>query len=157
AVFWQIGYGNGRLASGEPQDSLGTGMSDPATFNGNDNGLFVVDLADARLAIGSSLVPPGALCLDRNNWGDTGVDGCCDDVRDPNQPAADDDLLNPIIAVYRPYYGNSYLLDWVQDYPMATLLTEGSGRFFAFAAVATSPRAGASDARPGDYRFGLVS
>src|SRR5262250_1911341 len=44
AVFWQVGFGNNTLNTG--QGTAGTGNSGSTTFNGNDNGLLAIDLVD---------------------------------------------------------------------------------------------------------------
>jgi hypothetical protein len=169
AVFWQIGFGNQRLSSG--LGSAGTGVSGPAVFNGNDQGRFAITLRDAAAATQQGQVPAGALCLSDNNWGNFGLDGCCDNPRDPGQPFAADGLLNPYYDVYaaRNGYPGAYSLDWQQDYPMAVLLKTDAGDWFAFAAVATLDRGNAGgdgpcsvapgtnpaacDFRPGYYDF----
>jgi hypothetical protein len=158
--FFQVGFGNSTVSTGQPGTSLGTGMTGLTTFNGNDNGLFGVDLTDAAVVIGDSRVPAGALCLRSNNWGNAGIDGCCDNNRDQVQQFGNDDILNPEYDVYysRAFnYGGYASLDWVQDYPMAILLTEAGGNHFAFAAVATMARSGANDLRKGFYAFNDVS
>ncbi len=156
AAFWQIGFGNGALNTGMPGSSYGNGMTGPSTFNGNDSGIFAVDLADAPTAIGDSRVPAGALCLRSNNWGNAGIDGCCDNYRTMLINMGDDDILNPLYHVYYArafgYYGYASL-DWVQDYPMGVLLTESGGHYFAVAAVATMERTGPTDVRVGFYNF----
>jgi hypothetical protein len=159
ATFWQIGYGNQGLASG--LGSNGTGNSGPTTFNGNDAGLWAVDLVNARSFINDTRVPPRALCLRNNNWGNFGIDGCCDNFRDTSLPGGtgDDGILNPEYNVY--YQRNGYpgvgSQDWIVDYPMGVLLRESSGHYYAVAAVASSPRSGPSDVRAGDYNFKDVS
>jgi hypothetical protein len=156
ATFWQIGFGNGALNTGLPGTSTGTGMTGPATFNGNDSGIFAVDLVDAQTAIGNPLVPAGAVCLRNNNWGNAGIDGCCDNWRTTLIQMGNDDILNPEYHVYYArafgYYGYASL-DWVQDYPTGVLLTESGGHYFAAAAVASMARTGPTDVRPGYYNF----
>jgi len=159
-VWWQIGFGNEILNTG--LGSNGTGNSDATTFNGNDSGGFTPDLVDARASLGGDArVPQGALCLRNNNFGNSGVDGCCDNFRDPNLPGGtgDDGYLNPEFNVY--YWQDLHYLvpsnDWVVDYPMGALLRETSDNFFAVAAVATSPRTGPSDFGRGDFNFKQVS
>ena len=160
SAFFQIGFGNNTVSTGLPGTSLGTGMTGLATFNGNDNGLFGVDLADAASTIGDASIPAGAVCLRSNNWGNAGIDGCCDNNRDQTQAFGNDDILNPEYNVYysRAFgYAGYASLDWVQEYPMGVLLTEGSGNHFAIAAVATAARTGPNDLRKGDYNFKNVS
>jgi hypothetical protein len=154
AVFWQIGFGNATLNTG--LGSLGTGNSDPATFNGNDSGLAAVDLADARAATGSAAVPPGSVCLRNNNWGNFRIDGSCDNHRTALLLAINnDDILNPYYDVYyaRNGYPGRYSLDWQQDYPMAALLKTLDGRFFAFAAVSTMNRGNQGNGEDGPCNF----
>jgi len=157
ARFFQLGFGNGTLETG--LGTAGTGMSSFSEFNGNDNGQYTVDLADALAVIGDSRVPAGSLCLRSNNWANAGVDGCCDNPRSQAQPFSDDGILNPEYNVaYKRNYGYEYAsLDWVQDYPLAVLLTEASGSSFALAAVATGARSGPSDVLKGEYNFKAVS
>ncbi len=169
-VFWQIGFGNQSLNSG--QGTSGTGNSAGTTFNGNDQGTAVVHLREARAATGSASVPLGAICLGANNWGNSGIDGCSDNPRSLSQFFADDDILNPYYGVsQKRNYGQPgvYSLDWQQDYPVAVLLREPSGSFFAVAAVASEFRnntggngpcatppgtnVAACDVRPGSYKF----
>jgi subtilisin family serine protease len=149
AVFWQLGFGNNALNTG--LGSTGTGNSALNTFNGNDSGLAAVDLAEARTATGDALIPPGAFCLRNNNWGNAGIDGCCDNDRGTTLPINNDDVLNPYYDVYyaRNGYPGRYSLAWQQDYPMAVLLRESSGRYFAFAAVAAAGRGNTGDGQNG--------
>lgn len=158
-VFWQIGFGNNMLNTA--QGSNGTGNSGPSTFNGNDSGNWAVDTADALSVIGDSRIPAGALCLRNNNFGNAGIDGCCDNFRDTSLPGGtgDDGILNPIYNVYyaRNGYPGMASQDWVVDYPVAVLFTESSGNFFAAAAVATMPRTDVNDVRVGFYNFKDVS
>jgi len=142
AVFWQIGFGNQSLNNGG--GSGGTGISGVSTFNGNDQGQFAPDIRDARAATGDPNVPLGAVCFSSNNWGNSGVDGCCDNDRTTSLMSNKDDTLNPYydvyLSAYGPYYQGIYSLDWQQDYPMAVLLKNQDNKFFAFAAVSTLNR-----------------
>lgn len=141
AIFWQIGFGNQTLNNG--QGSNGTGMAGATVFNGNDQGNLLVDLADAAAALRNPAIPPGATCLRNNNWGNSGVDGCCDDDRaGATLTYSDDGILNPYYAVDEAKNQNQgiYSLTWQQDYPMAVLLKTQDGRWFALAAVATISR-----------------
>jgi len=155
-VFWQIGYGNDKLNNST--GAAGTGIGGGGTFNGNDQGLWPVDLADARIAIGSNTPPAGSLCLRSNNWANSGVDGCCDNPRDAALPITKDSILNPL---YNVNYVRNYSYDpnthpsnnWVQDSPMAALLRESNGHYFAVAAQSTLVRTSVQDARPGFYNF----
>lgn len=158
-VFWQLGYGNNTLNTG--LGNTGTGNSGSTTFNGNDNGLWVPDLLDARAAIGDSRAPVGGLCLNsNNNWADFGVDGCSDNFRDPTLPGGtgDDGVLNPLYDVYfaRSGYPGVASNDWVVDSPMAVLLKESTGHYFAFAVTSTTARLGPTDVRSGDYNFKYI-
>lgn len=157
ATFFQVGFGNATITSG--QGTNGTGMQNLTTFNGNDSGQFPVDVGNAATIIGDSRVPAGALCLRSNNWGNAGIDGCCDNTRDPSQPFSDDDILNPLYNVYYSRaFGYTYASnDWVQDGPMLALLTEANGNWFAMAAVATIERTGPTDIRRGEYNFKEIS
>jgi len=160
ATFWQVGFGNGSLNDGS--GSSGTGIGAGGNFNGNDNGVFGIDLADARTATGSSVPPVGAVCLRNNNWGNTGIDGCCDNPRDATLPLSKDGVLNPL---YNVNYVRNYSYDpttvpdntWVQDSPMAALLRESTGSYFAVVAVSTLTRTGIGDQRPGYYNFKEVN
>jgi len=168
STFWQVGYGNRTLNTG--LGTSGTGIGGGA-FNGNDNGILPPDLSDARTAIGSSAPPAGALCLRNNNWANTGVDGCCDNPRDPNNlfGTEDDNILNPLYNVYAvrsltdpntalPYNPVDVPSnDWVQDSPMMALLSESTGSYFAVAAIATHPRSGVGDVLAGFYAFNEVT
>ncbi|MBI3447626.1 MAG: hypothetical protein HY049_01705 [Acidobacteria bacterium] len=155
--------------------SSGTGNSALNDFNGNDTGIFAVDVRDARVTTGQPGVPAGSLCLSSNNWANSGVDGCADDLRNAALAVADDGDLNPYYDVNfsRTYSAKGYYsLSWQQDYPMAALLeTAPDARYFAIAAVATLNRgntggngpcapagqtgtnAAACDVRPGFYSF----
>lgn len=158
-VFWQIGFGNATLNSG--LGSNGTGNSGPTTFNGNDNALFTPDVVNARTTLGNPAIPAGSVCFRNNNWGNTNVDGCCDDFRDTSLPGGtgDDGVLNPEYDVY--YARNGYpgipSDDWKVDYPMGFLLKESTGHWFAVAAVGTTPRTGPTDVRVGDYNLKYVN
>lgn len=142
ALFWQIGFGNNTSNTG--QGSTGTGNSGTAanTFNGNDQGIIKVDLASAPDLLMDPNIPSGAVCLAVNNWGTLGTDGCCDNPRDLSLAPADDGILNPYYDVYASSTGDlgRYSRSWIQDYPMAVLLEEPSGAFFALAAVASAGR-----------------
>jgi hypothetical protein len=146
-AFWQIGFGNDTSNNGLGTTGTGNSGSLATTFNGNDGGTVKVDLISARAIIGDTRVPNGALCLGNNNWGNTGVDGCCDNVRDTgvSMPGGltNDDILNPYFNAYYSASGvrGVYSIIWQQDYPMAFLLKDTTGRYFAYAAVATLYRA----------------
>jgi len=159
SAFWQIGYGNNTLNTG--LGSSGTGMSGLTTFNGNDSGNWNLELVDARARLNDTRVPLGALCLSNNNWGNAGIDGCSDDFRDPGLPGGtgDDGILNPLYDVYyaRNGYPGQASNGWVVDYPIAVLLKEASGHWFAIAAVATMPRTGPDDLRVGDFNFKWIA
>jgi len=157
-AFWQIGYGNGNLNDGS--GTSGTGNGSGGAFNGNDNGAFPVSLEDARTSIGSTVPPAGSLCLRNNNWANTGVDGCCDNPKDSALTLSKDGILNPLynVAYVRNYSydandPNSASTAWVQDSPMAALLRETTGSYFAVVAVTTMQRTSQGDPRPGFYNF----
>ena len=151
AVFWQIGFGNNTLNSGQGTD--GTGVQSKSNFNGNDNGLFKPDVADAcaRFCGNGFPFPQGSICLASNNWANTGIDGCCDDTRSavafsyynsytgygPYNYPNDDNYLNPYLALYFKSIGYPGYLSYasIQDYPMAVLLKTPDQKFFAIAAV----------------------
>jgi hypothetical protein len=156
-VFWQIGYGNAIVNNGV--GSSGTGVGPAGVFSGNDSGLRPVTLRDAGRSIGDPNVPRGALCVDPLNWSDEGVDGCCDNVRDPNQVASADAILNPQFDPRSEPKDGVFVrtLEKIQDYPMAVLLREDTGRYFAAAVVATSERGESlEEYSPGDFSFADV-
>jgi hypothetical protein len=141
AVFWQIGFGNNSLNTGT--STTGTGNSGPFTFPGNDSGLLMPQILEAQPLEPGMGIPPGALCLSSNNWGNAGADGCCDNHRNLSQSFGDDAILNPYYHLYyaRGFgYPGYYSLDWQQDYPVAVLLTEETATFFALAVVASISR-----------------
>lgn len=156
AVFWDVGFGNKNLNTGVGLD--GTGFAAKA-FNGNDNGLFTVNVLDAASSFPGQGFPPGSLCLGNNNWGNADVDGCNDNPRDTNLAFNDDDLLNPLFDVEANNNGYPGVPDsrWIQDGPLGVLLTESTGHHFALAAVANTPRQGAFDVTPGQYDLSFVS
>jgi hypothetical protein len=142
AVYWQIGFGNRTLNTG--LGNSGTGNSGLTTFNGNDSGLGTVEVGDARRVTNNTSIPTGAVCLRNNNFGNSGIDGCCDNdrstiVQAPNK----DEILNPYFNVYYSDAGEPgiYSRYWIQDYPIALLLTTSDKRWFSFAAVTTMDRA----------------
>ncbi len=141
AAFWQIGFGNAAANSGE--GTVGIGVFPAGVFNGNDSGLLRVPLVDAPGAVRDARVPAGSVCLGPANWANVGVDGCCDDVRDPNMLGPSEDILNPYFdpRVFRKEHRIEKTGDRVQDYPVAVLLTEETGRYFAVAAVASAAHA----------------
>ncbi len=155
-VFWSIGFGNGTLNTGGGLD--GTAFNAKA-FNGNDSGTFAMNILDAAATFPTQSFPPGSLCLGSNNWGNSGVDGCCDHPRDTSLPFNDDDLLNPAFDVEANNNGFPGVADtkWVQDAPLGVLLTEGTGHYFALAAVASVARTDAFDVRQGFFRMADVS
>jgi hypothetical protein len=146
-VFWQIGFGNNLLNNGAGSAGTGNSGTTAATFNGNDAGTTRVDVVAARAITGDTRIPNGSLCLGNNNWGNSGVDGCCDNPRDTGalMPGGltNDDVLNPFYNVYYARNGmpGIYSRVWIQDYPTAALLKDPTGRYFAFAVVATMDRA----------------
>ena len=159
AVFWQLGFGNNNLNTGN--GSQGTGNSGLTTFNGNDGGIKRIDLIEGRQL--DTRFPAGAVCLRNNNWGDSGIDGCADDDRTTALNTNNDDILNPYYSVYysRQSSPGYYSLNWHQDYPMAVLLKTNDGKFFAIAAVANERRGNTGNgdgiADPGENVFADVS
>jgi hypothetical protein len=158
-IFWQIGFGSRLINSGNQTN--GTGVEQGTTvFNGNDNGLFAVAIADAAAEFGPAgfPFPVGSVCLTSNDWGNAGVDGCNDNQRvqndfaydnqydgipaDPNLPIfypANDDILNPFFGLGGQGLGQ-YSIGSMQDYPTAVLLTTSDGAYFALAAVTNMNR-----------------
>jgi len=161
AVFWQIGYGNETVNDGT--GNTGTGIGPGGAFNGNDSGLFHVDLEDARQATGFSYgyfpnVPAGALCLSSNNWGNPLIDGCADNPRDAALPFSQDGILNANYDIYLVRFGGYSPASvpsqqWVQDSPMMVLLREPTASFLAVAAVSTYNRPATTFFPPGYYDF----
>jgi len=150
-TFWQLGFGNETANNGA--GSAGTGNSGLTYFNGNDHGLFSVDLKDARVGTADPTLPAGSICLSSNNWGNFGIDGCVDNVRTTSLLLADDGILNPYYDVHyaRDYFAPGYYsLASQQDYPMAILLkTLPDQKFFAVAAAATLNRGNAHNGQNG--------
>jgi hypothetical protein len=144
-VFWQMGFGNQTLNTG--LGSAGTGNSGLTTFNGNDQGLKTADFGEGNGITGLTVFPPGALCIGNNNWGDSGVDGCCDQNRSATHLIDKDGIINPAYDVYYARNGGpgytSY--EWYQDYPMALLAKTTSGKWFAIAAVSNMDRGNNGD------------
>jgi hypothetical protein len=158
AVFWQAGFGNQTLNDG--LGSAGTGIGGLGVFDGNDQGRWAVDLRDAHefLAPLYAAAPAaGSVCLRNNNWGNTGIDGCCDNPRDASLPYSLDGFLNPLfdVEVWNASQQTDFVAStrWIQDSPMMLLLREATGTSFAVAAVSTTPRTVLSDVRPGFYDF----
>jgi hypothetical protein len=156
AVFWQIGFGNAAISNG--RGSNGLGVAPAGTFNGNDSGLAELPLLSASRLLADARVPEGSLCLGPANWGSRGVDGCCDNRRDPAS-IRNDGFLNPYFdaGLFRSEGRFVRSLRRVEDYPMAVLLTEEMGLYFAVAAVAVASRGGdPEDLRPGNFTFADV-
>jgi hypothetical protein len=162
AVFWQIGYGNATVNNGS--GSSGTGIGSGGAFNGNDSGLFHVDLEDARQATGYSYgyfpnVPAGALCLvSDNNWGNPLIDGCADNPRDAALPFSQDGLLNTnydvnLVRSYGYAPASVPSEQWVQDSPIMLLLREPTSSYLAVAAVSSFNRASNNFFQEGYYDF----
>jgi len=156
ALFWQIGYGNALINNGS--GTGGVGIAPPGVFSGNDSGLFTVSLVDARKAIGDDRVPEGALCLGPANWENVGIDGCCDNARDPDMQQPMDGLLNPLFEPRSLIRLRSFEATGarIQDYPLGVLLREETLGYFAVAAVATMERSGLEDVRQGHYTLADV-
>jgi hypothetical protein len=160
-VFWQIGFGNNTLNTGD--GTSGTGVRSKKSFNGNDSGTFLVDLPDAEVTFPGTGFPAGSVCLGSNNWANAGIDGCCDNPR-YNGPflyynqynyfgyyqyyyggyayASDDHILNPYYGTYVASTGRPgfYSLGSMMDYPTAVLLKTPDLKFFAIAAVTNVDR-----------------
>lgn len=149
AVFWQIGYGNRAVNNGQGHN--GTGIAPAGVFSGNDSGLWKVPLIDPASIPGGEIFPQGALCLGPANWSNAGVDGCCDNRRYTGRGSAQDGFLNPNFDLRKLARQQVFELTDIkrEDYPMAVLLTEETGRWFAAAAVAPAPR---PDDRPDERR-----
>ncbi|MBI3447625.1 MAG: hypothetical protein HY049_01700 [Acidobacteria bacterium] len=156
ALFWQVGFGNAVVNNGD--GTGGAGIAPLGVFSGNDNGLWRVPLADARTALGDARVPEGSVCLASANWIDRGVDGCCDNMRDPEMLSAMDGFLNPLFdpRLLQKTGDLAPAPERLQDYPMAILLRDESSAWFAVAAVATAPRTGLGDIRQGAFSFGGI-
>ena len=150
-VFWGIGFGNGTINDGT--DYRGFGMTGKSTFNGNDNGIWTMDIIDTDTRFPGFGFPSGAKCLGSNNWANRGVDGCCDNPRDATQSFTDDNVLNPLydVAASRGGYPGVASTAWVQDAPMGVLLKESTGTWFAVAAVSSNKRSGPTDVIQGYY------
>jgi hypothetical protein len=128
-------------------------------FNGNDSGIFSLNILDAAASFPSENFPAGSLCLGSNNWGNSGVDGCPDNARDTVLAASDDDILNPLFDVEANRNGYPGVPDsrWIQDAPLGLILTEGTGHYFALAAVASMQRVDAFDVRQGFFRLAEIT
>jgi hypothetical protein len=155
-VFWQIGFGNATVSNGK--GSTGTAVAPVGVFYGNDRGLWDISMVSARAILKDSRVPEEALCLAPANWRNPGVDGCCDNARDPKRSRGDG-FLNPYFKIRERRQDEVIeTLENVQDYPMAVLLKEESGRYFALAAVAVTSRNGdPNDIRTGSYSLADVA
>lgn len=152
-IFWQFGFGNMNVNTG--LGNTGTAFASKA-FNGNDSGMFPVDLLDAAATFPTEGFPVGSVCLGSNNWANSGVDGCCDNAR-PATPFSysnyyaglgtylysnDDQLLNPYFGFFQANqnYPGYYSLASIMDYPTAVLLRLPGDAFFAIAAVQNMDR-----------------
>ena len=162
AVFWQVGFGNQTL--NDASGTAGTGIGAGGEFNGNDQGTFKPELRDAHgflSALSPNAPAAGAVCLRSNNWGNTGIDGCVDNPRDAALPDTFDGFLNPLfdVQVFLDSGQTEFVPSsrWIQDSPMMVLLREGTGQYFAVAAVSTLTRTNLDDVRPGFYDFTDVS
>ncbi len=161
AVFWQIGYGNASVNNSE--GTQGTGLGPPGVFSGNDSGLFEVPLIAAAPLVdpeGKAGVEPDALCLGPVNWGNRGVDGCCDNRRMDGPRAGQDRFLNANFDAELMDREGRYVpdLEGMTDHPMAVLLREETGRWFAVAAVAPFERpSDRPDIRSGHYSFAWIA
>ncbi|MCI0589720.1 MAG: hypothetical protein L0323_23125 [Planctomycetes bacterium] len=161
AVFWQIGFGNAAVNNAEGTN--GTGIGPPGVFSGNDSGLFDVPLIAAAPLVdpeGKIGVPEDALCLGPVNWANRGVDGCCDDRKIHGVRTGQDGLLNPNFDSEAMRRQDQFVPDLtaVIDHPMAILLREETGRWFAVAAVASMERASdGPDIRAGHFTLASVA
>ncbi len=153
-IFWQFGFGNMNVNTG--LGNTGTAFASKA-FNGNDSGMFPVDLLDAAATFPLEGFPLGSVCLGSNNWANSGVDGCCDNTR-PLAPfsyvnsydgvataylyANDDNILNPYFGFFQAgqAYPGYYSIASMMDYPTAVLLRLPGDAFFALAAVTNMDR-----------------
>ncbi len=153
-IFWQFGFGNMIVNTGLGND--GTAFTSKA-FNGNDSGMFPVDLLDAAATFPAEGFPQGSVCLGSNNWANSGVDGCCDNTR-PAAPFSytnnytpvgspytypnDDNILNPYFGFFQNTQGypGYYSLASIMDYPTAVLLRLPGDAFFAITAVTNMDR-----------------
>jgi len=152
--WWQIGFGNATVNSGAGTN--GTGFAN-TVFNGNDTGIITnsadLDVVDATQISG----PLGSTCFSSaTNWIAGGIDGCADNARDgatgtPYAYSRDDNALNKYFNGYG--VGNASTA-YLVDNPMAFLLKESSGRFFALAFLANLTRnQDASDPSEGSFQF----
>ncbi len=161
-VFWQFGFGNRSVNSG--LGNTGTGYASKA-FNGNDSGLFPLNLLDAAVAFPADGFPLGSVCLGSNNWATSGVDGCCDNTR-PAAPFSyfnsyndygpylysnDDNILNPYFGFFQASgnYPGYYSIASMMDYPTAVLLRLPGDAWFAIAAVTNMDRGNTGNAENG--------
>ncbi len=152
-VFWQLGFGNATLSTGLGTD--GTGFASKA-FNGNDSGSFPVDFLDAAVRFPLQGFPANSVCLGSNNWGNSGVDGCCDNPRPsslfpytnyysgygPYDYNNDDNILNPYFGTFQNTAGfpGYFSIASIMDYPTAVLARLPGDAFFAVAAVTNTDR-----------------
>ncbi len=161
ALFWQIGYGNASINNAE--GTQGTGLGPPGVFSGNDSGLYEVPLIAAAPLVdpeGRAGVEQDALCLGPVNWGNHGVDGCCDNRRMEGPRAGQDRYLNANFDAELMDREGRFApdLEGMTDHPMAVLLREETGRWFAVAAVAPFERpSDRPDIRSGHYTFASIA
>jgi hypothetical protein len=169
AAWWQVGFGNLNVNVGGINNGSGwRGSPAPAIFMGNDSGLNTGD--PNLLDIGSAVPfggPAGSLCVGVSgsaNWARPGIDGCADNVRTglgPKGYSKDDNHLNTYyysaLTLAGGYLG-TYTLAYQTDAPMAVLLTESTGKWYALAMFASTPRPGKeNDAAPGNFSMGAIS
>src|SRR5262245_61616351 len=82
SVWWQLGYGNNGVATGDAGATQGTGIGPVGSFSGNDNGSSALVLTPANSVLPQPGVPAGALCANfENSWAAPGTDGCADNPR----------------------------------------------------------------------------
>jgi hypothetical protein len=171
AAWWAIGYGNRNAITTAANPSIdGSGFLNlplPGVFAGADSGILDaagLDLADATTIPGLG-APAGSRCFSSSsNWGSPGMDSCIDVNRTSTAGGAglsvSDNYVNKYWDVYLggyPYYGPE-TLNHQLDPPMAVLLTEGSGQYFAAAFFASVPKLvpRETDLDPGQYHMDKI-
>ena len=170
-TWWQIGFGNElqddpSLGVTYVAQDVGAGFwSGPtataARFTGNDLGpgnysiAGYTDLVDAEPFGG----PPRSVCFGSSaNWGNAGVDNCCDNNRNYYGPgglgSVSDQALNPYYSAPPDPYANKLMM----DSPVGILLREPTNTRFAAAFVRNLPRGGnPDDLTSGFWDLNLIS
>jgi hypothetical protein len=179
ATWWVLGAGNRPVVdptlgvSSSPVD--GDGFIDtpnPGVFIGVDSGALTVGVADGTPAGGLDLIPAaigtgsplatGGLCFSAAaNWGLPFVDGCSDQNRTYSVLGggvdASDNYLDPYFSAATGGPGTASTYGLV-DAPMATLLTEGTNRYFAVAFFSSTNRFGdPNDIFDKGYNMGAIT